>query len=199
MISTIVIWIFDVVCFLFCGGASLYFFMSLNSDLMSDIMPLWLTLLVLGVLSAVECVYFIAFLVFKIISMSTLALTFTNILLLFDPLLQVVGNLAILGCVYIYDPAAGNDDAIFQIIIIMLGNILKYFVTYLTLKFNYDAVSTSYDVEEAMPVMMSERRGPYTFVPAKDAETVEAPKQLVQPVFLVPLPHNYKVAYVPQQ
>ncbi len=200
-ISTAVVWAFGIISFLYCTAASVYFVISvLNTDLISDALFLWIVLLVMCVLSVVEALYFLLFVIFKAISMTSLNSTLTNILTLYDPIAQIIANIGFLVCVYIYDPAAGNDDGIFQIIVVLLASMYKFFLSYLTLYFNYDSL-VYYNSEKEAVVVMSERRGPYTFVPAKDMETAETEKvvpQSLQPVILVPLPHNFPVMYLPK-
>jgi hypothetical protein len=165
---------------IFSMGASAYFLMCLNPDLMADFIVIWVTLLVMGVLSVLEFIYFITALVFLIMKNYTLGLTLNQIIRSIDPILQFLSIVVMLGAAYIFDPANGNDDGIFQIIVILAMSCMKTFITYTTLVFLNDI-----NLHPPATIEVSDRQGPYAYVPSKDTEVVE-PEQDAKPMIVVP-------------
>ena len=153
--------------------------MCLNPDLMKDYIVIWVLLLILGISSIIEVIYFITGLVLFIMQNKTLGLTLGSIVRMLDPLLQVLATAGLLVAAIIFNPSGGNDDGIFQIIIILAMSTVKIFITYTTMLFLYD-----YNSHKNTTVELSDSRGPYTFVPSKDNATVELEK-VAKPFLLV--------------
>ena len=194
MVSPIVTWTLNSFCLIFCGLASVYFILCLNPVLMKDVIALWGVLLLMGVLSVLELVYFLLFMVFTIINNKELAYTFTKLLLLYDPLVQVLSNLAFIIVVFIFDPVHGSDDGILQEIIIFLVASLKGFLTYSAILFNKDNKEWPGPTQDLVEV--SDRKALYTFVPTKDQDEPAQPTPSAQPVYLIPVQAGQMPFYV---
>ena len=180
MTSNVLVWILGASSIIISLFGSGYFIMCLNPDLMKDYIIIWALLLTMGISSVIEVIYFITGLVLFIMQNKTLGLTLGSIVRLFDPLLQVLATSGLLVSVIIFNPSGGNDDGIFQLIVILAMSTVKIFITYTTMIFLYD-----YNSHKNTAVELSDSNRPYTFVPSKDNETVESEK-VAKPIFLVP-------------
>ena len=158
----------------------------MSTDLMNNLFFVWVTLLVLGVLSLIEAIYFILALAFYIMTNRSLSLLLCNIVRLYDSPAQIVGNIAFMAEAVLYNLSGGSDDGTFQIIAILLAGGVKLFLTAATLAFNYNWGSYGAVEEEET----EHQRGPYTFTRVKTVEEEEAPKpvQQIQPIYLVANP-----------
>ncbi len=169
MVYAGVIWGYNIYHVVYCGGTTIYFFLSLSSTLQTDLLALWIILLIMGVLAAGEFIYSLMFIIFYIFGLSSsLTLTLTNIIKTYDSLAQFLANLALMATFYVYDPAAGNDDVTFQLIVISLMSVLKLFTTHMAIMFNWDTLTYS-AVDKVN--LANKRCGPYASVPVEENNT----------------------------
>ena len=171
MAITVACWIMNAASIILTMGTSGYYVACLNPDLMKDYLYIWVSLLVMGVASVIEFLYFMVAIVMLMISSYSTVQLLTNILRLYDPALQIIGDVGFLVTIILFDPIKGSDDGIFQVIIVFLVGGVKMFLTYTTLMFNYDA---TYYTEEASI--------DYANVPNREPESEPEPEPEIKPL-----------------
>jgi len=136
----------------------------------------------MGALSVIETLYSLLYIVFMFVSKS-LGQTFTSILLMFEPYVQLLASFGFVALAIFFNPTGGSAQGTFQIMLIFLVSGLKFFLTFAQMYLNDDDYRYPSAVEE--DVQVSDRRL-YTFVSNKEPEQ----EQKVQPIYMIQVPQG---------